>query len=199
MNWEKDNFNILGVTFNTDVKQMVDQNYSKALDSIKEILSHLSKRQLTVLGKITVVKPLALSKLTYITMTLPNPVEIFVTNLQRLLFQFIWSKMPDKVKRNQFYNSYKEGGVKMVNVTAFINSIEISWIRRIYNGNNDWCILFHDMHRDLGDLFSKSMQYITSYIKTMKNPFWLDVLAAWVNLNKNMAVRKPVEFLSQRV
>ena len=87
----------------------------------------------------------------------------------------------------------------MVNVNVFINAIKISWIRRLYNDNNDWCILFHDMHRDLGDVFSKSMHYITSYISTMKNAFWADVLAAWVNLNTNMAIRNPAEFLSQRV
>ena len=87
----------------------------------------------------------------------------------------------------------------MVNVNVFINSIKTSWIRRLYNGNNDWCILFHDMHRDLGDVFSKSMHYITSYICTMKNAFWADVLAAWVNLNTNMAIKNPADFLSQRV
>ena len=33
----------------------------------------------------------------------------------------------------------------------------------------------------------------------MKNPFWVDVLAAWVNLNNNMTINTPADFLSQRV
>lgn len=43
------------------------------------------------------------------------------------------------------------------------------------------------------------MYFITRYIKMMRNPFWVDVLAAWVSLNNNMTINTPTEFLSQRV
>ncbi|KAJ8032352.1 hypothetical protein HOLleu_25860 [Holothuria leucospilota] len=78
---------------------MVGLDFNKALENIKGVLRHWSKRQLTVLGKVTVVKSLALSKLTYLLMSLPNPDESFVTNLQRLLFKFVWNEKLVKVKR----------------------------------------------------------------------------------------------------
>jgi hypothetical protein len=45
---------------------MVDPNYKDKINEIKSILTQLSKRILTLFGKITVIKTLALSKINHI-------------------------------------------------------------------------------------------------------------------------------------
>ena len=54
-------------------------------------------RFLSILGKIQVIKPLAISKFVYLLTALPTSREPFLKELETLLFSFIWSGKRDKV------------------------------------------------------------------------------------------------------
>ncbi len=79
---------------------MIDNNYNRVLTSIDNLIGQWSKRNLTVLGRVTVVKALRLSKLTFLILTLPDPSKSFIKNLDSMLYKFIW-KGVDRVTRNQ--------------------------------------------------------------------------------------------------
>ena len=67
VNWvDKGSFKALGVAFSTDLDSMVSLNYNKAIESLRKQIAMWSKRNLTVLGRVTVVKSLLLSKLTFL-------------------------------------------------------------------------------------------------------------------------------------
>ena len=67
VNWvdNKGSFKALGVAFSTDLDSMVSLNYNNAIESLRKQIAMWSKRNLTVLGRVTVVKSLLLSKLTF--------------------------------------------------------------------------------------------------------------------------------------
>ena len=48
------------------------------------------KRILTPLGRIALIKALLISKLNYILLTLPNPSEPFLKELNKILFKLVW-------------------------------------------------------------------------------------------------------------
>ena len=58
-------FDLLGVQFDNNLTSM-DENFDQKLMKIKKLLSHWSYRHLTPFGKLTVIKTLALSKLSHL-------------------------------------------------------------------------------------------------------------------------------------
>merc|ERR1711884_828390 len=62
---------VLGVTFASDPKDM-EENYENKVIEIKKLLNRWSFRNLTVYGRVQLVKSLALSKITHIVQVIPN-------------------------------------------------------------------------------------------------------------------------------
>ena len=65
----------LGINFDVDLDKIVNINYNERILQIKKlhVIKIWSKRNLTVIGKITVVKTLILPVLNHLIITLPNP------------------------------------------------------------------------------------------------------------------------------
>ena len=79
--WNPATFKVLGIVFSVNVDSMTPLNFNSKLQEIKTLLNVWSRRNLTPFGKITVIKTLALSKLTYLFMNLPDPDPAFLTEL----------------------------------------------------------------------------------------------------------------------
>ena len=88
----------LGVHFSykSDVANV--KNFYQKLDSIKQFLNMWRTRDLSLLGKIQIVRSLALSKLTFVSSVLPCPPE-FSKEVDRITFSFIWNGKPPKIKK----------------------------------------------------------------------------------------------------
>ena len=93
LKWAKESFKYLGVKIavpgsNLDLFQI---NFSDSLSRIKRILNMWSRRGLTLLGKVTIIKtliiPTLLFKLSVLPIDVPNA---FTTSLNRSLFTFLW-------------------------------------------------------------------------------------------------------------
>ena len=57
-------------------------------------------------------------------------------NLTNKMYAFIWDNKPDKVKRHLLCQDYYKGGLKMLNLKAFIQGLKLTWVRRLYNSNS---------------------------------------------------------------
>ena len=101
-NWigVQDTFRALGIEFSTNLNTMVRVNYDKVIISVKCLIEQWSKRNLTVLGRVTIVKSLLLSKLTFLILTLPDPPGYMIKELDSMFYKFIW-KGVDRISRNQ--------------------------------------------------------------------------------------------------
>ena len=91
-------FDMLGVTFDTDLKNMTQINFTKAFESMQKTIDIWSKRSLTVYGRVTVVKTFILAKLNYIGQMLPNPSDEFMKKVNECIFKFIWKGKQDRIK-----------------------------------------------------------------------------------------------------
>ena len=54
-----------------------------------------------VLGKITVVKTILLSKLTHLFISLQSPSKMFIKVLETMFYNYIWGSKTDRVSRNE--------------------------------------------------------------------------------------------------
>ena len=136
-----EHFRYLGIDFSNNLKEMVEHNYDKKIKEIKSQIIVWAKRSLTAFGRITVIKSLLVAKLNYLLLSLPNPPDTMMAEINKLFYKFVWEGKPDKISRKQLIQPYSEGGAKMINIHLHAESLKISWIRRAFNGSMDNCLM----------------------------------------------------------
>ena len=105
-------FTVLGITLNLKIDDYgVNLNYETKIREREKLLKSWSFRQLTLLGKITIVKSLAIPELVHLFETLPN-------RTNALLYMFIWSIKTDKIARN-ILGDIPEGGQRMCHTPSY--------------------------------------------------------------------------------
>ena len=57
--------------------------------------------------------------------------------MKKLLYKFIWDGKPEKIKRDILTMGYESGGLKMIDLGNFINSLKICWIKQLIEADND--------------------------------------------------------------
>ena len=169
-------FTVLGVKFTYNLKDMVDRNYSDKLNEIRKMFLNWSKRILTPLRKITVIKSLALSKINHLILALPNPSKKLADELQKMFYQYLWDKKHDKIKRAVITQHYTEGGLRMIEVCTFMKSLKLTWLRRILLNRNKYNDFVHNEFPFIGECLQYGSKYLDSLNINIKNTFWKDVM-----------------------
>ena len=136
LEWGATDFSFLGIEFNAELNKIPEINFPNVLSKIDKLLKGWNKRCLTPIGKITVIKTLAVSKLNHIIMTCPVGRSEYIKHLEYKFYAFLWSNKPDKVKRINVTQSYQNGGLKMINLEYFVRAMKCTWIRRLLQSQN---------------------------------------------------------------
>ena len=98
-------------------------------------------RQLTLEGRITVFKSLAISQVVQLLLItkLHNNTTDFMYKIQRT---FIWQGKKVKIKHSALYNGYENGGLKNVELRNKITSIQCPWVKRLFEDDfHDWKVI----------------------------------------------------------
>ena len=156
---------------------MLELNYKEKLSKMKNLIQIWKRRYLTPLGKITVIKSILISLLTHLFISLPNPTSSIIKQLKTMLLDFLWEG-PPKIKQNVLVKDYSEGGLKMINIDAFIKGLKATWIRRLIISNSKWQYIIKS-NLNIKDLINFGKSYSESLIKQINNPFWSDVVKSY--------------------
>ena len=94
-----------------------------------------SCRDLTLYGKINILKSLALSlsKLTFIGSVLPIP-DDFIKSVNKQIVDFIWSQKNPMIKKTTMIGEKKEGGggrVGMPDIDIIDKLLKAAWAKRL--------------------------------------------------------------------
>ena len=120
---------------------MLTLNFSDKLSNIKTKINYWKRRNLTRLGKITVIKSLLLSSLNHLFISLLNPNEKTMREINDLFYKFIW-KGTRRIKRTVLSKEYCEGGMKMTDIDAFIAALKSTWFRKlVVTKHSQWSAL----------------------------------------------------------
>ena len=178
LDWKKE-FKALGIKFNNNLEDIENLNFTPKLTEIKNMLKLWRCRALTPIGKITVIKTLALSKLTHLFSSLPNPSQAFINDLEKCFQNFIWNDKKPKISKKKLIQNIQEGGLGMVDIQSFIYSLKLSWIRRyLFSDCSSWCIFPQNYGLDSVFLFG------SDYGINTENKFWKDVFKSWCEYQK---------------
>ena len=112
--WNPVKFTMLGVQFRTDLKEITKISLKKKIKSLQRELYQWTKRNLTPIGKITVIPSLMLAKIVHILIALPDPDMPEIKKLETLFYKFLWNKKPDKIKREIIVQNLEDGGLNNI-------------------------------------------------------------------------------------
>ena len=102
---------------------MDELNFIPKINQIKKDITQWNMRNLTTLGKITIVKSLLLPKLTHLFFSLPSPTMETIKSLNELFYKYIWGNKRDKISRKQIIQDYDKGGCRMIDIHIYIYKI----------------------------------------------------------------------------
>ena len=177
LNWDESHFTLLGVKFCTNLEDMPEINYRNSILEIQKLFNNWKSRKLTPIGRITVIKSLALPKLNHLFASVPCNKKI-LNEINKLFFVYLWNGKPDKIKRNVVTKCYLSGGLNMVNIFHFEMAQKLTWMKRLLNGeNNAWFPILATKHPNICNIITLGGEWINS------------INLIWVELGKCLVVK----------
>ena len=104
---------ILGIIFNYDWQKFQELYFEKIIMSLKKFIKTWQWRNVTLLGRIQIIKTFAIPKFMFRASQIPLTKEI-VKEMNMVLFEFVWKSGRDKIKRRTLISDYKNGRIKNV-------------------------------------------------------------------------------------
>ena len=172
----------MGIYIGHKTDECFKLNWLKKLESIEMTLNHWKRRNLSLFGKVQVIKQFALSKIVFPATILCVP-EVVKKQLKKLVFLYLWGKR-DKVKRSTIINNINRGGLNMVDIDSFLEALKASWVPRIINNQGKWRANFMQISQklniSLNYLLNMTFKKIDSIpVISHMNPFCREVLTAY--------------------
>ena len=152
MKWTRSPVQILGVHFSYNDKGNDELNFNQKLKVLQTKLDLWSSRDLTLFGKVMIIKTLGISQLIYSASNL----SVSAGNedsVKFACFKFLWRNKRDKIKISGLYQDTSKGGSRMTDVCLMFKSIKLAWIPRILSaGKKNWCTVLDHYFTKIGGL-----------------------------------------------
>ena len=141
LNWPQQ-IRHLGIYIGYDKRLNHSKNWTDKIVKVVKLLDKWKCRQLSLFGKIQIIKTFAISQFILPTTVLTTPDHV-IKQIQSILFRFLWGSR-DKIKRTQAIKSATDGGLNMIDINTLFQSLKAAWIARIINADpckSRWCQL----------------------------------------------------------
>ena len=113
------------IHFSYDDEAAFQRNFGQKLSSMASLLNLLYPRNLTLHGRIVILKALALSKLIYNTAVL-TVTPTFNQKVNKAITQFVWH---NKIKQTMMIGPKEKGGLVMPDFDTINNALKATWMR----------------------------------------------------------------------
>ena len=184
--WAKDIIETLGVKIPThkgiDVQKL---NYEPKIVKIENIIKSWSSRNLSLRGKVIVIRSLIMSQFQYIVSVIGPPCQKVVQRINKIIYKYLWNGS-EKLKRSIMINSLEEGGLNVPDFETICKCAMIRWVHRyIHSENSNWKSLVNYTLRKLGQefIFKCNLRVQSENIDSIKSPLWRNVMKAWCEMN----------------
>ena len=127
-NFTKDNVKTLGIHHGYNIDETAI--WLEKINKMKNCIKIWKSRDLTLIGKVLVIKTLLLSQIGFLTESLIIP-EKFVKEIESLFWSFLWNSKQALVSRNTMYLNKELGGVNVPNLRNILISKQINFIHNI--------------------------------------------------------------------
>ena len=98
--WPKEPISAIGVFCSHNQVSAEWLNFGRKIKILEKTLKIWKQRNLTLYGKINIVKTLGLSKFIYLASVLAVP-DHYIQEINKITFNFIWDAKPPKIKKKK--------------------------------------------------------------------------------------------------
>ena len=141
--WKNNFVRLLGIFVCNDIVDMYNLNFEHRFDVSKTVVNIWHQRNLTMYGKGLIVKTFILSQWMYQITVLPVLGKEIDVRLNNIIFNFLWNNKPDKIKRKVVCSKAETGGLLYPNMSYYLKSTKISWIKRLLSDSDLFNIACH--------------------------------------------------------
>lgn len=135
--WPEKAIKLLGIYISNDRETSIKLNVESRITKIKNLINTWYWRNLTLIGKIQIVKSLLISQLQYLFAVYPIE-DNYIKDINTSVFKFIWNGKKDKIKRKTLVKDICLGGLSAPHLKSMIMASRITWIKRYYNSENSF-------------------------------------------------------------
>ena len=172
---------ILGIFFTYDDALAYSLNFDRLIQSIDNTLNLWKWRNLTIFGKVQIIKTFIVPKISYMTNIISLD-AIKLKELNKKFFTFIWNGK-DKIKRSVLISNYDKGGLKMVHLESYIRAQKVICLKKYWqNYSSTWKqILDFHLRRYGGKFLLQCNPEITLLCNDIPD-FYTNCLKTWSSL-----------------
>ena len=140
---------INGILFQQDEQALRDSNVDRAIERIDRILKTWSRRRLSTLGKILLVKTFGISQIIFLIQSFKFDEKHFKA-VNHLLFKFIWNKhylaakAPERIKREYVNKPIAQGGLGMLDIAELDAGLKLKAYGRLMNSKHPFLELIKE-------------------------------------------------------
>ena len=145
----KNKIKINGVVLQREESALADENVQLALAKMDKFFRVWSRRNLSTLGRILIVKTFGISQLIFLMQSIELKSNHYKT-VNALIYKYIWNrhylaaKAPERIKRDILNKSIKLGGYGMLDVTALDESLKLRAIGRLLTSHHPFLTLLRN-------------------------------------------------------
>ena len=143
----------------------------KYIEIAKE-MKRWSKRILTPLGRLTILKTLLISKFNHLIIAL---------------------------KRDVLMQDFEQGGLRMIHLENYINALKLGWVRRLLLNDSRYKLFFQSIYVNVESLLIRGDTYIKEIRNNCRNKFWYDVLDAWYKFTQLLRPKSIEDIMAMNI
>ena len=185
INFHEKGLKILGIYFSYNKQFHYKNNFQRILANFKTTLSIWKTRNLTLYGKIHILRSLALSKLLYVCNKIQIP-EGFINEVENDIKIFIWNGRKRKIKSSTLIGDYCEGGLRLSDFQSCIKANRVKWaIKLMTNQERSWDIILLSYLDDIGGFSHIKEHFNKERIPEKLPAFYKSILLNWTEVAKD--------------
>lgn len=183
----------LGIYIGYNTEETNKYNWTNKLEEFQKTLDCWRTRELTLFGKIVIVKTLGLAKINYSATMVEIP-ENITNRLEAMVENFIWKGRKRRIKKNILQLPVGEGGISQIDIKSHLEALKASWVPRILrNLNARWSFIPQYYLNKFGKnhaIFNFNFIDVSQFPPIKKIPlFYQEVV---ISFNRSKGVNKPI-------
>ena len=174
---------ILGIYFTYDWRMKQELNFDAILTSLSKTLNSWQWRNLSLYGKIQIVKTFAIPKFMFRASIIPLNKDI-LKQANSIIYKFVW-KNKDKIKRLALISDYEYGGLRMPHIESMIDTQRILCLKKYVDKHpSPWKHFLTYILKNQGGKFIIHCNFSVSDLLRDLPKFYLECFAAWCKLTQ---------------
>lgn len=192
--WPDRPLKILGVyvSYNKDACYML--NFENRINKAKRIIDLWSMRNLTIFGRIQIIKTFIQSQFLFVSSVLETP-DKAMKQINSLIFKFVWKNKKERLKRSIIINSIRNGGLQVPDFETMVNTSKIKWIRKLASGVEMPSKIIIQKYLQKYGVDVDVLLYSNFSVRTLKAlkclpVFYYEMFKLWSEAGNNTTVKK---------